>query len=145
MMLGITEIDDIVEVGLKIIDRVIPNPADKEKAKLELLKLQQEGQLKLEEFSVKRQEIEQKDRESARQREVGTKDGVNRTLAYIIVVAFLGVIIATLAGWSKADSVLAGTLIGYLSAKAEQVLSYYFGSTHSSAEKNSIIATMSKK
>ncbi|MCE3232445.1 MAG: hypothetical protein K0R98_702 [Rickettsiaceae bacterium] len=37
--------DDIVSAGMQIIDKVIPNPADKEAAKLELLKLQQSGEL----------------------------------------------------------------------------------------------------
>lgn len=94
---------------------------------------------------VRREEIVIQDKDSARQREVGTKDKVNRNLAYLIVGAFIGMVIATLAGYSKVDSALAGTLIGYLSAKAEQVISYYFGSTHSSAAKNDIISTMSKK
>ena len=38
-------IDDIVGAGLKIIDKVIPDPAERDKAKLELLKQQQQGSL----------------------------------------------------------------------------------------------------
>jgi hypothetical protein len=38
-------IDDIVGAGLKIIDKVIPDPAAKDAAKLALLKAQQDGEL----------------------------------------------------------------------------------------------------
>lgn len=42
----------IFDVGTKLIDRLFPNQADKDKAKLEFLKLQQEGQLKVLEGEV---------------------------------------------------------------------------------------------
>jgi hypothetical protein len=38
-------IDTILSIGEKIIDRVLPNPEAKAKAQLELVKLQQEGEL----------------------------------------------------------------------------------------------------
>ena len=38
-------IDDIVGAGLKIIDKVIPDPAQKAQAQIELTKLAQEGKL----------------------------------------------------------------------------------------------------
>lgn len=80
------------------------------------------------------------DVQSARQREVDVKDKTNRNLAYFIILAFVGVVGFTLAGLTKIESVLAGTLIGYLSAKAEQVLAYYFGSSAGSQRKTEIIA-----
>ena len=85
-------------------------------------------------------ELEFKDRESARLREVQTGDKVNRNLAYFIVISFVGVVATTLAGLTVVDSVLAGTLIGYLSAKAEQVLSYYFGSSQGSKDKTALLS-----
>lgn len=42
----------IFDVGTKLIDRLFPNQADKDKAKLELLALQQSGQLKILESEV---------------------------------------------------------------------------------------------
>ena len=45
-------LDDIVASGLKIIDRIIPNKAEADAAKLKLLQLQQDGELKEEEFNV---------------------------------------------------------------------------------------------
>jgi hypothetical protein len=81
------------------------------------------------------------DRASARDREVKLGgDWTARVLAYSIVGAFIFVVIATLRGWSHADSVLAGSLIGYLSAKAEQVVAYYFGSSAGSDKKTDLLA-----
>jgi len=80
------------------------------------------------------------DRDSARVRETKVMDWTPRILAYVIVGAFVFVIITTLRGWSKVESALAGTLIGYLSAKAEQVISYYFGSSAGSAEKTKLLS-----
>lgn len=85
-------------------------------------------------------ELEFKDRDSARAREMATKDSTNRNLAYIIIGAFIAMVAGTLLGAAKVESVLAGTLVGYLSAKAEQVLAYYFGSSSGSAAKTQLLA-----
>lgn len=80
------------------------------------------------------------DRDSARKREMSVQDYTPRILAYLIVGGFLGMAYGVLFKQMSADSVLAGTIIGYLSAKAEQVASYYFGSTTGSAEKTRLLA-----
>lgn len=85
-------------------------------------------------------ELDVKDMDSARNREIQTKDGTNTVLAYTIVGAFIAMVGSVLLGASKVDSVLAGTLVGYLSAKCEQVLAYYFGSSRSSDRKTEILA-----
>lgn len=80
------------------------------------------------------------DLNSARVREAAVKDNTNRVLAYTIVGAFVAMVVTALLGYAKVDSVLAGTLVGYLSAKCEQVLAYYFGSTAGSARKTELLA-----
>ena len=80
------------------------------------------------------------DRKSARDMEIATKSMLVPSLAILIVSAFIGVVIATLGGFAVVDSVLAGTLIGYLSAKAEQVVNFYFGSSAGSKEKTDLLA-----
>lgn len=92
------------------------------------------------ELGFKFAELDFKDRDSARQREMSVKDNTNKMLAYAVVGAFLALVGSTMLGFAKVDSALAGTLVGYLSAKAEQVLAYYFGSTKGSAEKTAMIA-----
>lgn len=104
---------------------------------------QAELQLKAQEreLGFRFEELEIKDRDSARNRQIQTKDSTNTVLAYTVVGAFIAMVGATLMGFAKIDSVLAGTLVGYLSAKAEQVLAYYFGSTKGSAHKTNLLAS----
>jgi len=90
-------------------------------------------------------ELAMQDRDSARKREASVQDWTPRVLAYLIVVAFISVTVAVLGGWGKVDSVMAGTLIGYISAKCEQVVAYYFGSSSGSDRKTAIIAEAQKK
>lgn len=92
------------------------------------------------ERGFKYSELEFRDRDSARAREVATKDNTNKILAFTVIGAFIAMVGATLLGYAKVESVLAGTLVGYLSAKAEQVLAYYFGSSAGSAQKNALLA-----
>ena len=97
------------------------------------------------ELAFKEKEVDANDRDSARKREGVLQDKTTRNLAYLIIAAFVGMVGATLGGWTHVDSVLAGTLIGYLSAKAEQVVSYYFGSSSGSAQKSADIAKLAGK
>ena len=108
----------------------------------DLLKLKQadnEFKLKMEELGVNLEKIAADDRDSARRREATVGGLTCPVLAFAIVVGFL-----VLVGWLVANGVsnldaagmgLVGTLVGYVSAKAEQVVSYYFGSSAGSAHK----------
>lgn len=84
-------------------------------------------------------ELEFKDRDSARNMAIQTGDKTARNITYLILVSFIGVVGCTLFGWTNADTVLAGTLIGYLSAKAEQAIAFWLGSTDSSKHKNELL------
>jgi hypothetical protein len=83
------------------------------------------------------------DRASARVMQVGTRAFTVPTLAFVIVGAFIAMVASTLLGYAKVDSVLAGTLVGYLSAKCEQVIAFYFGSSHGSQSKDALLANSS--
>lgn len=96
--------------------------------------------VRLRELDIRAEEVEQSDRASARTRESTVKDHTNKVLAYLVVGSFVGLVVSVLFGGAQVDTVLAGTLVGYLSAKAEQVLAYYFGSTKGSAEKTALLA-----
>ncbi len=95
---------------------------------------------KEQELGFKFAELDIRDRDSARQREMSVKDNTNTILAFTVVGAFVALVAGTMLGLAKVDTVLAGTLVGYLSAKAEQVLAYYFGSTKGSAAKTLLLA-----
>jgi outer membrane lipoprotein SlyB len=103
------------------------------KFKLQMAELGFKHEQELEKLGVE-------DRANARAREVALKDITTRILAYIIVGGFLGMAFGVMFGSMRADTVLAGTIIGYISAKAEQVVSYYFGSSFGSDKKTEILA-----
>lgn len=101
---------------------------------------------RLDENVSRRIEADNLDRANARAREIalaGEGDTTASTLAYGIVGAFvaatLGLIAASVLGTpGLKDPTIAGMVggaLGYLSAKAEQVVSYYFGSSAGSKAK----------
>ncbi|MCO5213683.1 MAG: hypothetical protein M9936_28625 [Caldilinea sp.] len=103
-------------------------------------------QQRLAELKIDLESIDQKDRASARDRQSATKDGTNTVLAYLIICSFIWMVALMLLGYASCrDLVLGGTLVGYLSAKAEQVLAYYFGSTRGSAMKTELLAKAGQK
>jgi hypothetical protein len=98
--------------------------------------MQQMGISSAEEFA----KIAADDRASARVREEQVKDWMPRVLGVGIVGSFVVAVFLILTGHAKAESVIAGTLVGYLSAKAEMVASYYFGSSSGSDRKTELLA-----
>ena len=109
----------------------------------DMLKLKQADQaftLQMKKLEIDLVQINEADLDSARKREAAVQDRTNRNLAYTIVGAFIALVGATLMGVTRVDSVLAGTLVGYLSAKCEQVLAYYFGSSRGSERKTELLA-----
>jgi hypothetical protein len=101
-------------------------------AELELQKQAQALGLNFEQLAVA-------DRKSARDMQIATKSLLVPTLAIIIVVSFIGVVVGTMLGMSHIESAMAGTLVGYLSAKAEQVVAFYFGSSAGSQRKDELL------
>lgn len=117
---------------------------------IQLRQVDLEFKKSLSDAGVKLEEIAAQDRANARQREVATGDlWTPRVLAGIVVGGFLFMVYFVLAGYVKElrDPMVAGmvgTLIGYTSAKADQVISYYFGSSASSKAKDDTLATIAK-
>lgn len=100
----------------------------------------QETMLKLQldhELGMYQEEVA--DRASARTMQTDTKSGILPMLAIVIVGAFVAMVAGTLLGYSHVEGALAGTLVGYLSAKCEQVLAFYFGSSASSRAKDQML------
>ena len=102
--------------------------------------------IKMKEIGVDLEKVHANDRADARGREVKTGDiWTPRILAATIIGGFLAMVASVLLGKVSgiADPVAAGmigTLIGYVSAKADQVVSYYFGSSAGSAAKTDLLA-----
>lgn len=90
------------------------------------------------------------DRDSARKREEVVKDNTPAFLAWLIVLATVicGVVIIgdlTPATKDPTQSVMVGTVIGYLFSEAKQVLAYYFGSSVGSKDKDATLSEIAKQ
>ena len=114
-------------------------------ALLKLKELDKQFEVRMRELDIDLEKIAQADRASAREREVKSSDKATpRILAAVVVGGFLGTVYMVLSGYVDGlkDPTIAGvvgTLIGYVSAKADQVVSYYFGSSAGSAAKNEML------
>jgi len=90
------------------------------------------------------EKLAMEDRASARSREVSARDSwTPRILGGAIVGGFLFVVFCVVTGRVELkDAMVAGmigTVIGYLSAKADQVIGYYFGSSAGSDRKTELM------
>lgn len=94
---------------------------------------------------VQMSQIAASDRDSARKREIAVHDRTPTILAFCVIAGFLAMAFSVLFGQVRADTVLVGTVIGYMSAKAEQVIAYYFGSTSDSRRKTEIMGQAAAK
>lgn len=105
----------------------------------EIKRIDAEFQVKMKQLDIDLEALVVADRKSAREMQMALKTNLVPSMAVFILCSFVAVTVATLLGYTKVDSVLAGTLIGYLSAKAEQVISFYFGSSNSSQNKDLLL------
>lgn len=86
--------------------------------------------------------LEVQDRASARDFGVKTKIGawMQLGIGVFVVIGFFMTVAMVLSGSLNIEeankAVLVGTVIGYVSAKADQVIAFLFGTTHGSSEKS---------
>jgi hypothetical protein len=119
--------------------------ADPNKA-LELAQYELENKAKLQEMTLQHAqamfEAEVKDRGSARQREVDTKDTFTpRSLAYGVTVGFFGTLAWLLsAGKPEYGGDVVLVMLGSLGTAWTGIISYYFGSSSGSDRKTELIA-----
>lgn len=111
----------------------------------QLQKMELDNKFRFAELQYNYERLRYEDVASARTREASVRDSTNRILAFAVVGTFLVVVPVLLFGEVTVDQALAGTLIGYLSAKGEQVLGYYFGSTAGSRLKTELLADRASK
>lgn len=133
---------EVLSIGSKLIDKLIPDPEAKAKAQLDLARLAQEGQLA-------QIQAEVADLDSARKREMAVATSENAPYINKIVtpVLAISILLATFILFGLvmfAEGVIETTrkdiiiyVLGVLSAISTQIVSYYFGSSKGSADKNS--------
>ena len=145
-------------MAMKVVAEVLGLPGDsseKDVAKAmasatpdQLLALKQADQdfaVRMRELDIDLEKIAAGDRDSARRREAQVRDWMPRVLAFVVVAGFMATVFLVLLGLvdGMKDPLMAttvGTLIGFVSAKAEQVIAYYFGSSSSSQQKTQLLA-----
>jgi hypothetical protein len=117
---------------------------------LALKKADQEFAVRMHELDVDLERIAEGSKDSARKREMSVGGYANPILASVIVIGFLVTAFMVLGGMVEGlkdpiTASLVGTMIGYVSAKADQVVAYYFGSTAKSAGKDDTIKTLAAR
>ena len=140
-------LDSILNIGGKLIDKLIPDPAAAAQAQLELAKLAQAGELD-------KLANEVKDRSDARNRElqIATSEAAPLLNKVVTPVLALGSVILSFALFAvlifidvqpEAKDILI-YILGVLSAAITQILSYYFGSSIGSKDKDEQLKGLSK-
>ena len=140
-------LDSILNIGGKLIDKLIPDPAAAAQAQLELAKLAQAGELD-------KLANEVKDRSDARNRElqIATSEAAPLLNKVVTPVLALGSVILSFALFAvlifidvqpEAKDILI-YILGVLSAAITQILSYYFGSSVGSKDKDEQLKGLSK-
>lgn len=147
----------ILDIGSKVIDRLFPDPAQAEAAKLKLLEMQQNGELAKMSNDTELTKAYLADVDSARSREssVATSENAPYLNKIIVPVLALSILLATFGLFAfvlfdshTIDPTRKDILIyvlGVLSAIATQIVSYYFGSSKGSNDKNQAIDNLLKK
>lgn len=141
----------ILDVGMRLVDKFFPDPEAKAKAQMELLQMQRDGELAKMANDTELAKIYTADLASAREREsvVATSENAPYLNKIIVPVLAIAVLLATFALFAfvlfdkgTIDPTRKDILIyvlGVLSAIATQIVSYYFGSSKGSNDKNEAI------
>lgn len=89
---------------------------------------------------VRLQEVEAADRDSARKRETETKDNTTKILAYAYTIGyFVTLAFVMKTGVRPEMENIVMVLLGVLTAAQAQIMNYYFGTSASSARKDSVV------
>ena len=110
----------------------------------DLLKLKEADNnfaVEMESLGVDLEKIAADDRNSARDMQKENKSKIVPMLAGLTVAGFFGVVFWVLSGKVSIESTLLGFVLGQVSAKAEQVYNYYFGSSAGSKDKTKHLAS----
>lgn len=112
----------IFDVGMKVLDKVIPDPEARAKAQAELIKVQQEGRLaELQADSVEAQELTKRLQADMASDSWLSKNIRPATLIYILT-AYLAMVVMDAAGLDISDN-----FVSLLGQWGMLVMSFYFG------------------
>lgn len=127
----------LLDVGGKLIDKLIPDPEAKARAQSELLKMQQDGELAKMANETKLFEIANANTASARDMQKTNKSYMPAFLSVITVVGFFALIIGSALGKLQlTGSDIMMMLLGVLARETASVYNFWLGSSNSSQQKD---------
>jgi len=115
-------IDDIVGVGMKILDKVIPDPAQKAQAALDLQKLAQDGHL----AELQADMNEQNNVSDRWKADLGSDSWLSKNIRPMTLIFILGVY-TTFAGFSAFNVNVNQAYVELLGQWGMLIMSAYFG------------------
>jgi uncharacterized membrane protein (DUF106 family) len=115
-------IDDIIGVGMKILDKVIPDPAAKAEAQAKLLELQQQGRLaELQADNIEAQEVTKR-----QQADMASDSSLSKNIRPLTLV-FILIVYSTFAMMSAWDIEVNNNYVELLGQWGMLIMSFYFG------------------
>ena len=115
-------VDDIISVGMKILDKVIPDPAAKAEAQAKLLEIQQQGRMaELQADQTEMQEVTKRQEADMASDSTLSKNIRPATLVFILVVY------STFAMMSAWDIEVNNNYVELLGQWGMLIMSFYFG------------------
>jgi hypothetical protein len=148
-------LDALLNVGGKLIDKLIPDPEAKAKAQLELQKMAQDGELAKMANETKLLELNNANTDSAREMNAKVQESTNaswlaKNTAYALDIGIVTATIflawfAFMKGVPEANKELVYMALGSLITMCGTVLNFHRGSSQGSKDKNSEIQALKDK
>lgn len=127
----------LLEVGGKLLDRFMPDPAAAAKAKAEMEALAQNGELQKMVNETKLFELNIENTKSAREMQVATRSKIPAILSIVTVAGFFGLLIGSALGHMRlTGSDVMMLLLGVLARETASVYNFWLGSSNSSQQKD---------
>ena len=124
--MNLSDLNPLVAIGGKILDRVLPDPETANKAKLELAQLQQSGELSIMANETKLYEIEQNNLTQRVQADMASDSWLSKNIRpmtlIFLLVAYSGFAIASIFEYETR-----GAYVELLGQWGMLVMSFYFG------------------
>ena len=148
-------LDALLNVGGKLIDKLIPDPEQKAKAQMELTKLAQDGELAKMANDTKLLELNNANTDSARDMNAKVQESTNaswlaKNTAYALDIGIVAATIflawfAFMKGVPEANKELVYMALGSLITMSGTVLNFHRGSSQGSKDKATEIQAMKDK
>lgn len=153
--MNLSDLNPLVAIGGKILDRVLPDPVAAEKAKAELALLQQNGDLAVMANETKLLELNNANTDSAREMNAKVQESTNaswlaKNTAYALDIGIVTATIflawfAFMKGVPEANKELVYMALGSLITMCGTVLNFHRGSSQGSKDKGSEIQSLKDK